>query len=74
MTSKLAKILSSLTKASNEKLDEVIASLEQEEPSSKPGIYIYMYNYFTLMDINANYEHIVSYLNKINDDIGGVLL
>ena len=70
MTSKLAKILSSLTKASNEKLDEVIASLEQEEPSSKPGIY----NYFTLMDINANYEHIVSYLNKINDDIGGVLL
>ena len=38
MTSKLAKILRSLTKASNEKLDEVIASLEQEEPDSKPGI------------------------------------
>ena len=34
--SKLAKVLSFLTKASNEKLDEVMAALEQEETSSAP--------------------------------------
>ena len=40
-SNKLAAVLSSLTKASSEKLDKVIATLEEQKPSVSTGALLY---------------------------------
>ena len=47
MANRLAKVLSSLTKASNERLDQVISALEDDEkPSLQKGIWLLCPSYY----------------------------
>ena len=43
-SNKLAAVLSSLTRASSEKLDKVIATLEEQKPSVSTGALLYNHN------------------------------